>query len=628
MVKQRNVVIRKFIWLLLIAIVFTILFTVNIKAETLDNIETIETIETMESTEKIENEDLTESQETVTEEEQEVTPTEVTATEEAAVEEQGTSTEYTTIEESEVGKSIEEAVSEKQGSVTEESTADVLNDSAQSGEDTVLPTSYSRSTPSQVTRYIYANSIIRSTPNGSVITTLKMPLFVTGIIEGAWLKFTYNGSTAYVAMSVTTTDNPAITGYAKSAVNVRDTPGGSVIGSLSTGYKVSGILVGNWVKFIYSGKTGYLYVSLLQATPIQVTRYIFANSNLRGAPNGSLITTLEMPLFVSGTIEGAWLKFTYNGKTAYVAMSMTSTNNPAITCYAKSVVNVRNAPSGSVIGSLTKGHKITGYCEGAWIRITYNGQTAYIAAKYTDIKPVQVTLYIRSRILAVRPDKNSKELLGVLNRGTKVTGYREGVWIRIIYNDQTGYIAAKFTTEEVVNPKTGIQKLDKVLDEARKWIGTNERNMGHKYIIDTYNKQPNLPRGYPMSYKDPWCAAFVSFIGIQTKTTDILGREVSVYYHMKFFMKKGQWIEDGTITPRPGDLVAFSWNATKQPNNDFPNHIGFVESIDNGYFYTIEGNASLVNNTSPEDLGIDYVERKRYEIGSRVIRGFARPNYK
>ncbi|HHU53809.1 MAG TPA: CHAP domain-containing protein [Clostridiaceae bacterium] len=285
--------------------------------------------------------------------------------------------------------------------------------------------------------------------------------------------------------------------------------------------------------------------------------------------------------------------------------------------------------STELLGRLLKGDQVTGYRDGVWIRITYGGQTAYIAAKYTDTNPPQAeTYYVKAGPLAVRPAKNSTELLGRLLKGDQVTGYRDGVWIRITYGGQTAYIAAKYTTEEVVFPKTGIRKLDMVLAQARKWIGTSDENQGHKYIIDTYNEQPNLPRGYPMRYDDPWCDAFVSFVGIQTNTTDIIGREVSVYYHMKFFMNKDQWIEDGTITPRPGDLISFSWSATAQPNDNFPDHIGFVEGIDDGYIYTIEGNASSIEDSSSEDHKIGYVERKRYAIGSSVIRGFARPEYK
>ena len=234
--------------------------------------------------------------------------------------------------------------------------------------------------PVNVTRYIVANSIIRSSPNGNIITTLKMPILVNGTLEGAWLKFSYNGNPAYVATGLTTTNNPAITGYAKSAVNVRNAPGGSVIGTIPIGRQVKGVLVGNMVRFTYNNKTGYIYASLLQSTPVKVTRYIVANSIIRSSPNGNIITTLKMPILVNGTIEGSWLKFTYNGRTAYAAMSVTTTTNPPVTGYTKSSVNVRNAPNGSVIGSLPANRQVSGVLVGNWVKFTYSGKTGYIYA--------------------------------------------------------------------------------------------------------------------------------------------------------------------------------------------------------------------------------------------------------
>ena len=234
--------------------------------------------------------------------------------------------------------------------------------------------------PVQVTRYVKAGSNIRSTPGGTIIETLKMPILVTGTITGSYLRFTYKGQTVYVAMSLTTTQNPPITGYAKSAVNVRNAPGGSIIGTLPIGHQVKGVLVGNMVRFIYNSQTGYVYVSMLQATPVRVTRYVVANSIIRSAPGGSIIARPWRPLLVSGTIQGAWLKFTYNGRTAYVAMSSTTTQNPPITGYTKSTVNVRSTPGGSVIGSLPANRKVSGVLVGNWVKFTYAGRTGYISA--------------------------------------------------------------------------------------------------------------------------------------------------------------------------------------------------------------------------------------------------------
>jgi uncharacterized protein YgiM (DUF1202 family) len=298
--------------------------------------------------------------------------------------------------------------------------------------------------PPIVTRYIKANSIIRSAPNGSVITITRRPLFVSGTIAGAWLKFTYNGNPAYVAISVTTTDNPVMTGYAKSAVNVRNASGGSVIGTIPKGYRVQGVLVGNRVRFTYNGQTGYIYVSLLQATPVKVTTYIKANSIIRSAPNGSMITKLWRPILVNGTIEGAWLKFTYNGRTAYVAMSITTTSNPAMTGYAKQTLYVRNTPNGNVAGTLPKGYRVSGVLAGNMVRFTYKGQTGYVYAVLLQGTPVKVTTYIKANSI-IRSAPNGS-IITKTWRPLFVTGTIAGAWLKFTYNGRTAYVAMSITT--------------------------------------------------------------------------------------------------------------------------------------------------------------------------------------
>ena len=257
-----------------------------------------------------------------------------------------------------------------------------------SGETCYVYASMLQADPVKVTTYIKANSIIRSAPNGSMITKLWRPLLINGTLEGAWTKFTYNGNSAYVATSLTTTTNPPITGYAKSAINVRNAPGGTVIGTIPIGRQVKGVLVGNMVRFTYNNMTGYISASLLQETPVQVTRYIIANSIIRSAPNGSIIIRTWRPLLVSGTIEGAWLKFTYNSRTAYVAMSLTTTGNPAMTGYAKQKLYVRNTPNGSVVGTIPRGYRVSGVLVGNMVRFTYNGKTSYVYASLLQKDPV------------------------------------------------------------------------------------------------------------------------------------------------------------------------------------------------------------------------------------------------
>ncbi|MGI6580646.1 MAG: hypothetical protein ACOX3H_10525 [Saccharofermentanales bacterium] len=466
MLRKKNTVTNFFVMLLLLSIVFTSVFSVAVKAETLEeSAETGKKAELDEITRSTETTEETDTETEISEPTQSVgsgvmanPATEITDIPEASgiseiaettesedlADSPETATDITESETSEEETSDSKTTLTENTVATEESITAESNEDAQSVETKDSPIQSRRSRQSQVTRYIYANSIIRSAPNGSPITTLKMPLFVQGTIEGAWLRFSFNGATAYVANSVTTTGNPPITGYAKSAVNVRNAPGGSVLGVLPLGNRVNGVLVGNMVRFTYKGQTAYVYVSMLQATPVQVTRYIYANSIIRSAPNGSAITTLKMPLFVQGTIEGAWLKFTYNGNDAYVANSVTTTDNPPITGYAKSAVNVRNAPGGSVLGVLPLGNRVNGVLAGNMVRFTYKGQTAYVYVSMLQATPVQVTCYIYANSI-IRGAPNGEEIT-TLWRPVLIKGTREGAWIKFNYNGSTAYVAAGVTT--------------------------------------------------------------------------------------------------------------------------------------------------------------------------------------
>ena len=333
-----------------------------------------------------------------------------------------------------------------------------------------------------VLRYIKAGSNIRRISDGKPIETLKMPIFVTGVIDDVnlnYLKFAYKGQNAYVDLSVTTGNSPALTGYAKSTTNVRNSPNGSVTGTILRGHKVSGTLVGNWVRFTYSGKTCYVYASLLQGTPIKVTTYIKANSIIRSAPNGSMITKLWRPLLVNGTLEGAWFRFIYEGYPAYVASSLTTTSNPPITGYAKSAINVRNAPGGSVIGTIPIGRQVKGVLVGNMVRFTYNNRTGYISASLLQATPVQVTRYIIANSI-IRSAPNGSIIIRTW-RPLLVSGTIEGAWLKFTYNSRTAYVAMSLTTTN--NPAmTGYAK-------QKLYV----RNTPNGSVVGT------IPRGYKVS---------------------------------------------------------------------------------------------------------------------------------
>lgn len=154
-----------------------------------------------------------------------------------------------------------------------------------------------------------------------------------------------------------------------------------------------------------------------------------------------------------------------------------------------------------------------------------------------------------------------------------------------------------------------------VLNVMRGWLGYSEANGKFKEIIDLYNSHKPLARGYAVQYHDEWCDTCVSAAAIKAGVVDLIGTECGCEQHVKIFMSKGIWIEDGTITPIPGDIILYNWDDGTQPNDGYSDHIGYVESVSGGKITCIEGNKG------------EAVARRVLSVGNGNIRGYARPKY-
>lgn len=154
-----------------------------------------------------------------------------------------------------------------------------------------------------------------------------------------------------------------------------------------------------------------------------------------------------------------------------------------------------------------------------------------------------------------------------------------------------------------------------VLNVMRSWIGYSEANGKHKQIIDLYNSHKPLARGYAVKYSDEWCDTTVSAAAIKAGVVDLIGTECGCEQHVKIFQSMGIWMEDGTITPIPGDIILYNWDDATQPNDGYSDHIGYVESVSGRTITLIEGNKN------------EAVARREIPVGWGYIRGYARPKY-
>ena len=156
----------------------------------------------------------------------------------------------------------------------------------------------------------------------------------------------------------------------------------------------------------------------------------------------------------------------------------------------------------------------------------------------------------------------------------------------------------------------------KVVTTAFTMLGAREGTSEHEAIIDAYNAIKPLPVGYHVSYKDPWCAAFVSVVGAACDLSSIIYPECSCSRMIALYQHVDRWIEDDSYRPSPGDLIMYGWSDSG--NGDYqgaPDHVGIVCECKDNAIKVIEGNYK------------DSVGMRTIAVNARYIRGFCTPDY-
>ncbi|WP_255202609.1 glucosaminidase domain-containing protein [Acutalibacter muris] len=163
------------------------------------------------------------------------------------------------------------------------------------------------------------------------------------------------------------------------------------------------------------------------------------------------------------------------------------------------------------------------------------------------------------------------------------------------------------------------QNRENIVAIAASFYGCKESDGSHKKIIDIYNADKPLARGYPMKYTDAWCACFVSVVSIQGGATAVMPKEVGCGKMIELYQKLGRWQENDAYVPAPGDVIFYDWNdganyATTD-NTAAPDHVGIVVSVTGSTIKVIEGNMS------------NAVGYRNLAVNGRYIRGFGLPDF-
>lgn len=145
-------------------------------------------------------------------------------------------------------------------------------------------------------------------------------------------------------------------------------------------------------------------------------------------------------------------------------------------------------------------------------------------------------------------------------------------------------------------------------------INSLQGEAGHKKVLEVYNAQEKLPRGYKLKYSNAWCAATVTAVMIMNGYDRIA--ECSCEQMIIKAKAAGVWVEDDTYRPSCGDIMMYDWqDSGSGDNTGTPDHTGIVIDVSGETITVREGNKS-------GSIGNRVMRRN-----SRYIRGYIVPPY-
>lgn len=164
---------------------------------------------------------------------------------------------------------------------------------------------------------------------------------------------------------------------------------------------------------------------------------------------------------------------------------------------------------------------------------------------------------------------------------------------------------------------TEIEARNAVCAQARAWLGRRQSDGSHREIIDLYNAH-RPAGGYVMTYTDPWCACFVSAVGMAAGLSAVIVPGVNCDGMIEAYRARGRWVEDDSYLPEAGDLIFYDWQDSGVGDNvGSSDHVGIVVDTDARNITVIEGNKG-------EEQVVAYRTIPR---NGQFIRGFAVPDY-
>lgn len=151
---------------------------------------------------------------------------------------------------------------------------------------------------------------------------------------------------------------------------------------------------------------------------------------------------------------------------------------------------------------------------------------------------------------------------------------------------------------------------EQAVAQAKAWHGKKESDGSYKEIVDVYNSAATVKA----AYSTPWCAEYISAIGIKIGADFPIS--TSCGEQIKMWKAIGCWVEDDAYVPTPGDVIYYDWDDKgKGDDTTGHDHTGMVIEVNGSTFKVEEGNKK------------DAVGTRTMSINSQYIRGYAVPKY-
>jgi hypothetical protein len=123
---------------------------------------------------------------------------------------------------------------------------------------------------------------------------------------------------------------------------------------------------------------------------------------------------------------------------------------------------------------------------------------------------------------------------------------------------------------------------DKVIEQAKSWLGITEYDGRFVEIVDTYNEIPGARGPALVSY--PWCAIFVSAVYWKA-IKESRYAEMACDAMIQKLQTLGVYSAAGT--PKAGDIIFYDWD-----RNGTSDHVGIITEVTANGYKVIEGNKS------------------------------------